>query len=1010
MDTNTQNNKNIFTILKKNIIFSLLDDETLEKLRHLFIEKSYKLGEVILRQNEPVNDFHIIIKGKARVIDQINNTSLTTLSTGDCFGERAIISGTNAIASVRASGKLTVYKMSQKNFVEQVLSIPEIKKHLTEYSQLVEKYISLKSLSIFSSLTTDQVRKFIDTIESVKIKAGEYLYHKDEHADAVYIIRSGKIRIVKEDTNRTLAIRKAGDILGEISIVKSRPYIASGLALENSVLYKISQKTFNDILPDIQDSLEDIVAKKLLQHETFDLDHSNKENIIYPEFKTEKYIFSQGLSSKEINCVTVNHPSLSGMACIKMILDAKTISLPDKWNQRTLGQIENEQSNEFDTISRFLEEVGVFTRKIRIKPENIKNDTFPAIIMDEENIPQVFFDYKSDIKIFVCCHPIKGLMRIPYKEFISSYNSEILLVKQIPDFRESSKKLMSAFWQFVNMLLQYKDLLFWIIVVSIILMLFGLSAPYFTQIIADRVLLFNDIGLLKLMLTGSLLIAFFTFIADIFRKFLTITIFQRIETTVSTAFFDHILQLQVQSYEKYNIGDYVTRFGENRKLINLFSDAGLTLTFDVFFACFYIISLFLQNLTLTFAGLSFVVFEVFFLVLSSKKIRQFEIRGFHAEAENTSFMIKMLTGIQSVKSIAGEKNFLYETMNKLSKKMLIEYESECFVNRLSILTHTFSRLSTIAILLLGTYKVINQEMTVGEYLSFNAIFGLLMGPISSLSGMWDQLQETRISLDRINDIWKLPIEERLEYRDLSRIKGHILLENINFRYKSTDSNVLSNINLEILPGTKVALVGRSGCGKSTLINLIMGFIKPDSGKIYVDNIDCSSINQSSLMSQIGLVEQKTVLFSGTIKENIAKSDPNISDEKIISAASISGVKEFTDRLPLGLETRIGEGGAGLSGGQIQRIVIARAIIREPKILILDEATSSLDTESEMIIQKNIDAIMEGRTTICIAHRLSTIINSDLIVVLDNGAIVEKGTHDELIKNKGLYFYLFTSGQ
>jgi len=998
-----------YNILKNNYIFRQLSENKLKMLIPRFVVKNYQLGDVIIRQGKPVDAYYVIVKGKARLIDQENNNeSLIKLKESDGFGEFLIYNNANSLATVRASGKLTLLQLSARDFDDYIVFNHKIRNTIEEYLRFLQGCISLKRVPIFSKLPPDHLKILYDVIEYYEINKNEYLFHKGDYGDAAYIVKTGCIRIIEEELNKTFAISRKGEIIGEISLFKSQPRIASAIAMEDSVLYKISQETFKNILPDIKDLIENIVNSRLQRRETFISDTNTKEKLINPEFIKTEHKIPKIFGNGSIPCVKTNHRSLAGMACIKLILDIKNTRLPAKWQQYSINKIENNSNDTFLDISYMLEESGLFTRKVKIQNDYIQNLPLPAIIMDEKNIPQVIFEINS--QSVICSHPIKGFQNIPRKEFDEKFDNEILLVSITPEFRQASNKLLSIYRRFFEMILQYNDILYWIVITTFILMLFGFVAPYCTQIIMDKVLIFNDKSLLHMMLFGMMCITFFQLAGDMIRQLLIVTIFQRIEAVMNSKFINHILLLKSDSYHKYNVGEYTTRFNENRKLIDLFSQTGMTLTMDVFVSVFYFGQLLLKDLFLSFIGSIFILIQFMIVAISSKKLRENDKKVFKANTENESFVIRMLTGIQSVKSLAAEESFYNEGINKISRKLLVEFQGARFGFNLNLMIASLTRFATIAIILFGSYKVINQELSLGEFLAFNAIFGLLLVPIENLTNIWDEIQEIRISMERINDILELPTEQSKEHRELSRIDGHILIENLYYRYEGMEKDVLSNINLEILPGQNIALVGRSGCGKSTLINLIMGFFEPDSGAVYIDNKDVNSLTSRSILTHIGIVEQKPKLFSGTIKENITISDSNISLDKINEAIAVSGVKDIIDKLPLGLETFVGESGVGLSEGQAQKIVIARTIVRNPKILILDEATSALDNESESAVIKNLKTLMEGRTTISIAHRLGTIVNSDMIVVLDEGKILETGTHEELIKKKTLYHHLYTSGQ
>jgi ATP-binding cassette subfamily B protein len=301
-------------------------------------------------------------------------------------------------------------------------------------------------------------------------------------------------------------------------------------------------------------------------------------------------------------------------------------------------------------------------------------------------------------------------------------------------------------------------------------------------------------------------------------------------------------------------------------------------------------------------------------------------------------------------------------------------------------------------------------MSMGEFMGFNAIVGSVMGPIMGLVGLYDQFQTVTTSMERLNDVLELkPEEEPMGSLDkpkvfVNKCKGDVSFRDVCFRYGSEDSPlVINNLNLDIKSGQMIAFVGKSGCGKSTLIKMFAGFNVPTSGSLMIDGVDIKNIDIMSLRRNIGWVLQDSFLFSGSVADNIALGDTEPDMDKVMKAADMAAAHEFIKDFPMAYKTMIGEKGMAVSGGQRQRICIARALYRDPQILLMDEATSSLDAQSEKRIQENLDKILVGRTAIIIAHRLSTVRNADMICYLDQGHIVEKGTHDELIKLRGLYY-------
>jgi len=316
--------------------------------------------------------------------------------------------------------------------------------------------------------------------------------------------------------------------------------------------------------------------------------------------------------------------------------------------------------------------------------------------------------------------------------------------------------------------------------------------------------------------------------------------------------------------------------------------------------------------------------------------------------------------------------------------------------------------ATTGIMGIGGYKIMNDQLTIGMFLEFTFLLGLMIAPIVQMSNIGSQLSEALAGLDRTEELMNMSEEENPEDRPITidRIKGDIEFKDVSFAYEE-EKEVLHSITFNVPSGSVVALVGSSGSGKSTIAGLAASFLTPDSGVITVDGKDLSQISLNSYRKYLGVVLQDDFLFEGTIRENILFPRPNASEEKLLEAVNAAYVNEFTDRFEAGLDTLIGERGIKLSGGQRQRIAIARAILADPRVLILDEATSNLDTESEGLIQQSLAALTKGRTTFVIAHRLSTIRRADQILVIEDGRIVEQGKHDELITKKGRYYNLFT---
>ena len=431
----------------------------------------------------------------------------------------------------------------------------------------------------------------------------------------------------------------------------------------------------------------------------------------------------------------------------------------------------------------------------------------------------------------------------------------------------------------------------------------------------------------------------------------------------------------------------------------------LTIILDIVFAVVYFAVMFLYysrmlSLVVLVMIPAFVLLNLIVAPIFKRLINDQFLIG----SENRSFLIETITGINTVKSSSVENNFIRRYEEILARFVKASLDVVNLANIANTIASFFFSMFNLVILWVGAYYVMEGEISVGELIAFQMIAGQLISPIMRLINQWREFQQIRVSMERLSDIMDEDTEPAFNpsRTTLPSLRGDIALEKLAFSYTEEGGKVLENINIRIPAGMKVGIVGRSGSGKSTLTKLIQRLYLPDTGRILIDGVDIAQVEPAWLRRQIGVVLQDSKLFSGTVEENIRIACPNATHEEVIEAAKLAGAHEFVSQFPHGYDTFVGERGSLLSGGQRQRIAIARALLSNPRILIFDEATSALDYESENIIMNNIEPIAEGRTMLMIAHRLSTVRDCDAIIVIDRGRIIEAGSHDELMKQNGVY--------
>ena len=570
-----------------------------------------------------------------------------------------------------------------------------------------------------------------------------------------------------------------------------------------------------------------------------------------------------------------------------------------------------------------------------------------------------------------------------------------------------AKRPFDVSW-FIPALVKYRRPLRDVLIGSFFLQLMGLVSPIFFQLVIDKVLVHQSLTTLDVLALGLAVVLTFETAMSGLRNWLFAHTTNRIDSELSSRVFRHLTALPLSYFEVRRVGDSVARVRELERIREFLTSNAVTLVIDLFFTIAFFAVMFIYSPFLTLVVALSIPLYVLISVLISPPLRQLLEEKFRRGAENQSFLVESVTGIGTLKSMAVEPQMRERWERLFSGYTQTGFAVSKLANWGSHLIQLVSKLTTVAILFFGAKAVIAGELTVGSLVAFNMLAGRVAAPILRLSQLWQDFQQVRISVDRLGDVLNAPAEpeHNPSRASLPPIRGEVTFDQVRFRYRPDTPEVLRGIGLEIAAGEMLGIVGPSGSGKSTLAKLVQRLYVPEQGRVLVDGVDLALVDPAWLRRQIGVVLQESILFNRTVRENIALADPARSMDAVIAAAKLAGAHDFILELNHGYDTVIDERGANLSGGQRQRIAIARALLGDPRILILDEATSSLDAESEEIIQHNLAAIANGRTTIIIAHRLSAVRQCNRIITVEQGQITEMGCHDDLLKSGGRYAQLY----
>ncbi len=567
----------------------------------------------------------------------------------------------------------------------------------------------------------------------------------------------------------------------------------------------------------------------------------------------------------------------------------------------------------------------------------------------------------------------------------------------------------SWFW---SSLKKYKSLMAEVLIASLFLQIIALVTPLIFQGVIDKVLPHRTLSTLDVMVFALLGVSIFEVALGAMRHYLLSHTTSRVDVELGSKLFQHLLHLPLTYFESRRSADTVARVRELDNARNFLTGQALTCWLDVLFVLVYLAVMLYYSVALTmvvmaalpiFLGASAAITPVLRKKLEDK---------FTLGADNQAYLVETVTSIETLKSLAVEPQWQREWDRRLSDYVQASFDGGHLGNTTHQFINLTSKLLTVALLWLGARLVIEGDLTVGGLIAFNMLSGRVNAPILKLSSLWQEFTQMKVSIKRLGDIMNAPSEPTFKANRFlpTAFQGRLTFEHVGFRYAAQAPEVLSDLSFDVQAGEVIGIVGVSGAGKTTMMRLIQRLYTPEHGRILIDGLDLSLVDASWLRRQIGVVGQDTLLFNRSIKDNIALADASLSMAAITEAAELSGAHEFIVQLPQGYDTLIGERGGKLSGGQRARMAIARALVRSPKVLLFDEATASLDYESERLIHDNMAAMAQGRTVFIVAHRLSTLRLADRILVLDQGRLMETGSHSHLIKQEGRYAALYQAHQ
>lgn len=752
------------------------------------------------------------------------------------------------------------------------------------------------------------------------------------------------------------------------------------------------------------------LPKKFLQH-----DYENSEYIANSKLIASKGssnvapdAYSLGIRSYEDSRLSERFPerysSMGALSIIEMLsLRFQIAFRKDVIQKRIITMNKSNKSFDSSSIAKLCIATGLDARPAKAKVSDIRQILTPFILI-RESVPCLIHSIEgSKINFGDGVSPLKSS---ELETFFS--DEDTLEFVQVKKRTASTTDIFGWSWV-LGIVKKYRSSLILVVIISLMAQLFSLGTPLLLQQLIDKVLSQGNTSSLNILASLMIVFALFQSILTALRSFLFVDTTDRIDLTLGSSIIDRLLQLPLGFYEKRPIGELSQRVNEMNTIRNFLTGTAITTFLDLVFSSIYLVVMLSYSPSLTAIALStFPIYLGITIFVAPIYRQQLKTRA-EAQAATQAHLIETLGGIQTVKAQHGELRARWKWQNRYQTFVEQGYKSVVLGTSTGQVGSFLNTLSSLLILWFGLRMVLDGEFTLGQLLAFRIFASYVTQPLLRVSNLWQGMQKVNLSMERLADI----VNQETEAGDLDDektslppIEGNVYIEDLSFSFNNGKTMQLQDVNISVDQGEFIGVVGMSGSGKSTLMKLLSRLYSPQKGRIFIDSTDISKVQLSSLRSQIGLVPQDGVLFEGSVTDNIALNDSSISQEEIIRAAKLACAHDFIMDLPQGYATRVSEKGSNFSGGQRQRLAIARMLVESPSMLIMDEATSALDADTERKVCRNLMEVMSGKTVFFVTHRMATIMRADRVIVMDKGYVAEVGSPSELIERDGIFASLW----
>jgi subfamily B ATP-binding cassette protein HlyB/CyaB len=994
---------------------SLFSRDELDRMAAQARTRTYAFGDTVCNRGEPAEGLYVLRSGSVRLLadERGKETSVGVRKAREVFGEMAMLRDCVHEVSVRASTKTEVLCIPRA-------AIDAILRENPAAQSFVTSYVAISSAGGFvthlfdlrGKLSRAELEEYVSSVGVKRVAAGKEIVRQGTGGDLrLYVVRQGEVRVSCRDDGGVddypIATLGAGESFGERACLLRQEQAATVTAVTDTRLLVIPEKTVHFMLernPKLREVLEERVRfvehelqrqKKIAERRVRPLQIDFGADAKFNERVAKRFVLVE--QAEEMDC---------GAACLAMICRHHGIPM-------TLGKLRDlanvtTQGATLDSLARTGEALGFAARGVQCTYEALLAFDLPFIVHWEGyHYVVVYGVSKTHVRV---ADPALGFRKLSVEAFERGWSGTCLLFTAAATTTAPTIEARSPWVRFIGYLRPYRKILGHLFLATFVIQLLGVIPPLIIQNILDGVIVHQNVSLLHLLIVGLVISHVFTQLMTTIRAHLSNFMVRSLDFAMMSQFFKHTMSLPLSFFARRKSGDIFARFQENQTIRAFLTESTVTTALNLLMIFIYFTIMFLYNVKMTLVLIGFVIPIMALTAIATPKLKHYAREVFSASTDAKSMLMETLGGVETVKGMGIERSVRLKWERKYAKALDVQYRAQAFNIVVGLGSQMLNAATTIVILWVGANLVLTHELSIGQLIAFNAFMGSVLAPLMGLVGMWSLMNDAAVAMERLGDVLDIAPEQKPSELGsrvlLPDLQGDITFDGVYFRYGGNETPyVLENIGFSIKRGEMVAIVGRSGSGKTTLAKLLVGFYAPTEGKIVVDGYDMNAIDKAYYRAQIGYVMQTNLVFSGSIAENIACGDASPDWRRMEEVARMADAHAFIGKLPLGYEQVVGERGVGLSGGQIQRLCIARALYHDPRLLVFDEATSSLDTQSESNILSNMHEILQGRTAVIIAHRLSTIMRADKILVLYEGAIVEQGTHDELVARRGMYYQL-----